>query len=99
MAFGVWERFARTKLIAPAGVHFRPLLGAMGTSVAAGAALMLTLVNVEPFAQPVLGEQLHEAGIMLLRFLIALPVGAIVDGWIATKLSDRTMTFVGLLIA
>ncbi|MGO8963736.1 MFS transporter [Mycobacterium sp.] len=99
VAFGVWERFARTKLIEPAGVHFRPLLAAMGASVAAGAALMVTLVNVELFAQAVLGEEQDEAAIMLLRFLIALPIGAVVGGWIATKLGDRAMTFVGLLIA
>jgi hypothetical protein len=34
-----------------------------------------------------------------LWFLGALPVGAVVGGWTATKIGDRAMTFIGLLIA
>jgi MFS transporter, DHA2 family, triacylglyceride efflux pump len=97
--FGVWERFARTKLIEPTGVHFRPFLSALGASLCAGAALMVSLVDVELFAQGVLGKEQDEAAILLLRFLIALPIGAVIGGWIATKVGDRTMAFAGLLTA
>jgi MFS family permease len=97
--FFAWERFARTRLINPAGVHFRPFLSALGTSVAAGAALMVTLVDVELFAQGVLGKTQTEAAGKLLWFLIALPAGALLGGWIATRVGDRTVTCVGLLIA
>ena len=55
VVFFVWEKFARTKLIEPAGVQFVPFLAALGTSACAGAALMVTLVNVELFGQGVLG--------------------------------------------
>ncbi|MDT5094127.1 MAG: hypothetical protein QOH60_3490 [Mycobacterium sp.] len=99
IAFAVWERFARTRLIEPAGVHFRPFLCALGASVAAGAALMVTLVDVELFTQGLLDKDNNEAAFLLLRFLIALPVGALVGGWIATKIGDRIVAFVGLLIA
>ena len=97
--FFVWERFSRTKLIEPTGVHFRPFLSALGASLCAGAALMVTLVDVELFAQGVLGKEQDQAAIMLLRFLIALPIGALLGGWIATKVGDRAMAFAGLLIA
>ncbi|MFZ0906285.1 MAG: MFS transporter [Mycobacterium sp.] len=97
--FAVWERFARTKLIEPTGVHFGPFLSALGASLCAGAALMVTLVDVELFAQGVLGKQQDQAAILLLRFLIALPIGALLGGWIATKVGDRAMAFVGLSIA
>ena len=99
VAFFVWERYSRTRLIEPAGVHFRPFLAALGASVAAGAALMVTLVNVELFGQGVLGMDQNQAAGMLLWFLIALPIGAVLGGWIATRAGDRAMTFIGLLIA
>jgi MFS family permease len=86
-------------LIEPAGVHFRPFLAALGASLTAGAALMVTLVNVELFGQGVLGKGQNEAAALLLRFLIALPIGALVGGWIATKIGDRIVAFTGLLLA
>src|SRR5690349_18330091 len=98
VAFVVWERFAKTRLIDPAGVHFRPFLAALGASLTAGAALMVTLVNVELFGQGVLGQDQNEAAFLLLRFLIALPIGALLGGWIATKVGDRIVAFVGLMI-
>ena len=99
VAFLLWERFARTRLLDPAGVQFRPFLAALGASFAAGAALMVTLVNVELFGQGVLGKGQSEAAGMLMFFLIALPVGALLGGVIATRVGDRAVAFVGLLIA
>lgn len=97
--FAVWERFARTKLIDPAGVRFGPFLAALGASLCAGAALMVTLVNVELFGQGVLSLSQNEAAALLLRFLVTLPIGALAGGWIATKAGDRAVTVGGLAIA
>jgi MFS family permease len=80
-------------------VHFRPFLAALGASVAAGAALMVTLVDVELFGQGVLQMSQTDAAGMLLWFLIALPIGALLGGWIATRAGDRTIACLGLLIA
>lgn len=99
VAFFAWERYARTKLIEPVGVHFRPFLCALGASFTAGAALMVTLVNVELFGQGVLSMSQNEAAFLLMRFLVALPVGALIGGWVATKIGDRLVAFIGLLIA
>ena len=99
MAFFVWEKFARTRLLEPAGVHFRPFLAALGASLCAGAALMVTLVNVELFGQGVLGQDQNQAAFLLLRFLIALPIGALIGGWLATRIGDRIVAFLGLMIA
>jgi MFS family permease len=99
VAFAIWERFARTRLIEPAGVRFGPFLCALGASACAGAALMVTLVDVELFGQGVLGMDQNDAAFLLLWFLIALPIGALVGGWLATKVGDRAIAFVGLLIA
>jgi Major Facilitator Superfamily len=99
LAFAIWERFARTRLIDPAGVRFTPFLSALGASLSAGAALMVTLVDVELFGQGVLGKDQNQAAGLLLHFLIALPIGALIGGWLATKVGDRWIAFVGLLIA
>lgn len=99
IAFAVWERFARTRLLEPAGVRFGPFLCALGASACAGAALMVTLVDIELFGQGVLDMDQNEAAFMLLWFLIALPIGALVGGVLATKIGDRAIAFVGLLIA
>ncbi len=99
IAFFIWERIARTKLIDPAGVRFLPFAAALGTSLCAGAALMVTLVNVELFGVGVLGLEQVPAALKLTWFLAALPVGALVGGWIATRVGDRIVVFVGMLIA
>ena len=99
IAFAVWERVARTRLIEPHGVRFGPFLASLGTSMCAGAALMVTLVNVELFGQGVLGKDQNGAALLLLHFLIALPVGALLGGWPATRLGDRAIATVGMLIA
>ncbi len=99
LAFFVWERISRTKLIDPVGVKFLPFLAALGTSLCAGAALMVTLVNVELFGQGVLGLDQVGAALKLSWFLAALPVGAVLGGLIATRVGDRVVVFVGMLIA
>lgn len=99
LAFSVWERIARTRLIEPRGVQFVPFLGSLGTSICAGAALMVTLVNVELFGQGVLSKDQTGAALLLLHFLVALPIGALLGGWLATRLGDRAIATAGMLIA
>jgi MFS family permease len=97
--FVVWEKVARTRLLKPTAGRLRPFLAALGASTAAGAALMVTLVNVELFGQGVLAQDQNQAAFLLLRFLIALPIGALLGGWLATRFGDRVVAFTGLLVA
>lgn len=98
-AFAVWERLARTKLIDTAGMRVRPFLAACAASVCAGAALMVTLVDVEIYARLVLQRDGVAAVLTLVRFLLALPVGAILGGFLATRFGDRIVSVVGLVVA
>jgi MFS family permease len=99
LAFLVWEWRARTRLIDTRGVRLGPFLAALGASLAAGAALMVTLVNVDLFGQTLLGEDDNGSVLLLVRFLVALPVGALVGGWLAGRFGDRLPTVAGLLVA
>lgn len=99
VAFVVWEVVARTKLIDTAEVRLRPFLAALGVSLVAGGALMVTLVDIDLFAQSLLGRDDRGSVVLLLRFLVALPIGALLGGWLATRLGDRWVAFAGMLVA
>ena len=98
-AFLVWETRATTKLIDPADVRMGSFLAALGTSVAAGAALMITLVDVDLLGQTVLLRDDSGSVQLLLRFLVALPVGALVGGVLAGRLGERWVAVAGMLLA
>lgn len=99
LLFVFWELRTRSPLIDRSGLRPGPFLAALGASVAAGAALMVTLVNVELLGQGVLGLDDKGAVLLLLRFLIALPIGAVLGGWLATRYGDRVIATTGLVIA
>lgn len=99
VAFLGWESRSRIRLLDPAGVHMRVFLAALATSVAAGAALLVTLVDVQLFAQTLLDRDSAGGTALLARFLIALPVGALAGGLLAGRLPERTVTCAGMLLA
>jgi MFS family permease len=99
VAFVLWERRSPVRLLDPAGVQMGRFLATLAVSMAAGAALLVTLVNVELFAQTLLRMDSGQAALILLRFLIALPVGAVIGGLLAAKAGERWVSVVGLLVA
>jgi MFS family permease len=99
VGFLLWERHSRTRLFDPADVRMGPFLATLGVSFTAGAALLVTLVDVELFAQTLLDLDSAGAVAVLSRFLIALPLGAVAGGWLASKVGERWVSVAGLALA
>jgi len=99
LLFLVWEYFARTRLVDLTGVRKAPFFASLVASVVAGAALMVTLVDIQLVAQTLLGLDATDGAYVLARFLIALPIGAILGGILAPRIGERIVTAAGFVIA
>ncbi|MFC6082894.1 MFS transporter [Sphaerisporangium aureirubrum] len=99
VAFGVWEARARTRILDLTGVRRGPFLAALGTSLLAGAALMVTLIDMQLVAQTLLGTDAVGGALVLARFLVALAVAAFLGGVLARRFGERAVAVAGLLIA
>ncbi|GAB3645554.1 MFS transporter [Glycomyces tarimensis] len=99
VAFALWQWRSPVKLLEPAGVRWRPFGLSLAASLATGAALMVTLVDVQLMAQTLLGKDATGGALLLLWFLIGLPVGALAGGWLVSRLGERVPAVAGLTAA
>ncbi|GAA5052218.1 MFS family permease [Thermocatellispora tengchongensis] len=97
--FGVWESRARTRLIDLSQVPRRPFLATLAVSLLSGAALLVTLVDVQLAAQTLLGRDALAGALVLSRFLLALAVAALAGGLLARRYGERLVAVAGLVLA
>lgn len=95
--FVIRERAAAHPLVPLAALRDRAAWGALLTNVAVGAALMTMLVDVPLLARLTVSpdSQLGAAAV-LLRLLAAIPVGALLGGWLSQRLGNRLVAGAGL---
>ena len=98
--FALRQRTAVRPLIPRGTLRPRAAWGSMLVSLLIGAALVAALIDVPLFARTtVYADSQLDAALVLVRFLVALPVGAVVGGWLTRRLPAGVIACVGLLLA
>ena len=100
VAFVVHLRRAEAPLLPRGTLAARPAWGAVVVSFFVGTALIAALIDVPLFARTtVYPESQLMAALVLLRFLAALPVGAVVGGYLTRMLPAGLVAAAGMLMA
>lgn len=99
IAFALWQRSTSQAIVPPGLLASKAAWGSLLVSFLVGAALIAALVDVPVFSRTTQGGGQLAAALVLLRFLIALPVGAVVGGWLTRRYGLGLITGAGLALA
>ncbi|MBD8608300.1 MFS transporter [Aeromicrobium sp. CFBP 8757] len=98
--FVLRQRRAARPLVPRGALRARPAWGAIVVSFFVGAALIAALVDIPFFARlTVYRDSQLDAALVLVRFLVALPVGALLGGWLLRKVPAHVLTAVAMLLS
>lgn len=98
--FWLRQRTARHPLLPRRAFAERPAWGALVVSFLIGASLIAALVDIPFFARlTIYPDSQVEAALVLVRFLIALPVGALVGGALLRIVRPAFLTTFGMAIS
>ncbi|GAA1449963.1 MFS transporter [Mycobacterium cookii] len=97
----LWHvRRAANPLVPRGALRRTPAWGALLVSFFVGAALIAALIDIPLFARTtVYPDDQLPAALVLVRFLLALPVGAVVGGYLIRTVSPAIVTAGGMLMA
>ena len=91
--FAIRERTTSHPVVPRGTLSAAPAWGALIVSFFVGAALIAALVDIPVFARATrYPESQFGAALVLVRFLVALPVGAILGGWLSRRLAPGALT-------
>jgi MFS family permease len=95
--FVLRERRAQRPLLAAGELRSPGAYGALLTNLAVGSALMAALLDVPVLARATAfpNSQLG-AALVLLRFLIGVPLGAVLGGWLSQRIGNRVTAAAGM---
>ncbi len=100
LGFAWRQRRAAHPLVPATAVAARPAWGGMAVSFLVGASLIAALVDIPFFARiTVYPDSQLDAALVLVRFLLALPVGAVLGGWAVRRVGPGVLTAAGMLLA
>jgi MFS family permease len=100
VAFVLHLRSAEAPIIPDGALRRTPAWGSLLVSFFVGAALIAALIDIPVFARTtVYGDSQLMAALVLVRFLVALPVGAVVGGYLTHRLPAGVVTAIGMACA
>ena len=98
--FALHLRRAAAPLVPRGALRRTPAWGALLVSFFIGAALIAALIDIPLFARTtVYPDSQLAAALVLVRFLVALPIGAVIGGYLIRRFSPGVITAVGMLLA
>ena len=100
VAFVLHLRSAESPLVPPGALRQTPAWGAILVSFFVGSALIAALIDIPIYARTTTyrTSQLM-AALVLVRFLVALPIGALVGGYLVRTRSAGLVTAVGMAMS
>lgn len=100
-ALFAWRQTRAAAPLIPSGaLRARPAWGAVLVSALVGASLIAALVDIPLFARiTVYPDSQLDAALVLVRFLVALPIGALVGGWLTHRVAAGPLAGTAMLLA
>ncbi len=93
-------RRAEAPILPRRALAARPAWGALAVSFFVGAALIAALIDIPLFARTtVYADSQLMAALVLVRFLVALPVGAVIGGYLTSRVDAGLVAALGMLLA
>jgi MFS family permease len=100
ITFVLHLRRSAAPLVPRGALRRTPAWGSMLVSFFVGAALIAALIDIPLFARTtVYASSQLMAALVLVRFLVALPVGAVVGGFLTRTLPAGVVTAIGMFLA
>ncbi|MFC8503105.1 MFS transporter [Pedococcus sp. NPDC057267] len=95
----LWRHRRAAEPLVPRGVVRGRTGSALVVSLLTGVALVAVVVDVPVLARLTLTGSQTTAALVLVRFLVAVPVGAVLGGWALRRLGEAVVSGGGLLLA
>jgi MFS family permease len=98
-AYG-WRQVRRLEPLVPRElVRSRGFIGVAVSNLLIGAALMVALVDVPVLGRLVFNLDQLGSGLLLSRFLVGIPLGAVLGGWLGGQFGSRAVAATGMLLS
>ncbi len=97
LAVFVWhERRAAVPLIEPRLFAHRAFAAGNVLSLLSGVALIVAMVDVPLYAATVLQRSPVEGGLLLMRLMVGIPIGAVAGGWVTRRIGPAVTGAAGM---